>query len=524
MALPLEIPEDAPRVGDGRYALLTRLGEGGMAVVYGAWDLRRETWRAVKVLLPEYARKRSVRKRFAREAEAMMGFRNPHLVRVLDIEPDQRLPYLVMELVPGGSLQEWALRHGPMPPRLAAECGIQICEGLKVVHAAGMVHRDVKPQNVLIDHDGALKLTDFGVAQMDGGDTRTGVAMGTLGYMAPEQLADSKSVDARSDVYSLGASLYMLLTHSTVRDLFRIADDPTRVGGMHPALVPILQGCLQYERDDRYATAAEVQEALLGVLDELPETPHDTPGLPRRVGEQPGVPAGEFTELKGMLTTTLPTFTDEVTNPPPPLPDAQEPLPIEDRSQEPPPPEPLPPPPRPPPEMLADDDEGDPTIAARVASTAVSALLLIGFPIVLVALLAPVLLGAGRSRVVAAATEYQAAQRVLEDRIRDADALPDELLALGLQATPVQQAYAAYLDEDDVDSALDFVEAAHTAARPLSVSSGGRGHRFELARQRVQRLEWAAEQLEEAHAGWVAASTAPLGRLAVATGLAPAAP
>ncbi|MEQ1571505.1 MAG: serine/threonine-protein kinase, partial [Myxococcota bacterium] len=302
------IPEDTPRVADGRYALLRRLGEGGMAVVYGAWDQDLQIWRAVKVLLPEFARRASVRRRFEREARTMMAIRHPHLVRVHEVRSERVLPYLVMDLVPGGSLEEWMLRYGPMPPRLAAAVGVEIAEGLIAVHEAGVVHRDVKPQNVLIDEDGLCRVTDFGVARVEGGDTRTGVSMGTLGYMAPEQFADSKTADARSDLYSLGATLFVLLTRRPVQEVMRLVDLPDGLAGLPGPLRPVLERCLAYERDERYPDGAALLADLIEARDALPPLGPEVPPLARTSTDNglPGGSAGELTELQGLLDATHP--------------------------------------------------------------------------------------------------------------------------------------------------------------------------------------------------------------------------
>lgn len=277
---PRDLPERAPRLADGRYVLLSRLGRGGMAGVYAAWDTRIDEWRAIKVLLPKHARDGSLRARFEREGTTMMALHHPNLCRVFEVGHGDKLPFLVMELINAGSLYRWTKVHGVMPARMAVETTLQLCAGVSAVHEAGVVHRDIKPRNVLINWDGVLKLTDFGIAQLeDSGDTRTGLAMGTLGFMSPEQLHDAKSVDLRTDIYALGATLWSQLTARKARDLFRLEDKPGIMDGIAPLLRPILSQCLAYDPDDRFQTADELAETLADVLAELPEDPPDTPPL-----------------------------------------------------------------------------------------------------------------------------------------------------------------------------------------------------------------------------------------------------
>jgi serine/threonine protein kinase len=277
---PRELPERAPRLADGRYVLLARIGRGGMAGVYAAWDTRIEEWRAIKVLLPKHARDGGLRARFEREGTTMMALHHPNLCRVFEVGEGEKLPFLVMELINAGSLYRWTKVHGVMPPRMAVEATLQLCAGVTVVHESGVVHRDIKPRNVLINWDGVLKLTDFGIAQLeDSHETRTGLAMGTLGFMSPEQLHDAKSVDLRADIYALGATLWSQLTARKARDLFRLEDKPGLMDGVQPLLRPILAQCLAYDREDRFQSAEELGESLADVLHDLPEDPSDSPPL-----------------------------------------------------------------------------------------------------------------------------------------------------------------------------------------------------------------------------------------------------
>src|SRR5262245_47078693 len=193
---------------DDRYAIEAELGQCGMATVYRARDqeLRRDV--AIKVLFPHLAKKREVVRRFSREARAAAGLEHPHILRVYDVGGGELVggdpPFIVMELVRGGgSLRELAEAGGPLGAGLVAAMGAVVCDALAVAHAAGVVHRDVKPGNVLVAPGGRLLLADFGVARIDDDDsvvTRTGALLGTPSFMSPEQ-AQGAEVDARSDLY-----------------------------------------------------------------------------------------------------------------------------------------------------------------------------------------------------------------------------------------------------------------------------------------------------------------------------------
>jgi len=303
-------PTEGPLLAD-RYRLLSRIGEGGMAGVYRAWDERLRVWRAVKVLLPEYARKKKLRVRFEREAHTMARLEHPNLVRVLDVGNAGQLPFIVMELVPCGTLMQWVERHGAMPSRLAVACALQIGEGLAEVHRHQVIHRDIKPHNVLINEQGVLKLTDFGIAQQaDEGLTRAGSVMGTMGYMAPEQRNDASTVDARADVYGFAATLWKLLTDKPVRDLFMYGEDPSILEGIDEGLAELLMACLCYSRDQRPDSISEVCDALAAVLEELPDDPATTPVLPLTgVIESAEQRASTFDEIAPAFT--LSDLTDE---------------------------------------------------------------------------------------------------------------------------------------------------------------------------------------------------------------------
>jgi len=197
----------------GRYRLETKLGSGGMSTVYLARDETLERWVASKVLHLEISDQPDQIERFRREARAVAQVSHPNVVAVIDAGEDGGRPYIVFEYCDGETLKQRIERLGQLPLDEAAAYGIEVGRGLQAAHARRLVHRDVKPQNVLIDAEGRAKVTDFGIAQQleQDGLTRTGRVLGTTDYVSPEQ-AMGQSVDARSDIYSLGVVLYEMLT------------------------------------------------------------------------------------------------------------------------------------------------------------------------------------------------------------------------------------------------------------------------------------------------------------------------
>ena len=197
----------------GRYRLESKLGSGGMSTVYLARDETLERWVAAKVLHREISDQPDQIERFRREARAVAQVSHPNVVAVIDAGEDGGRPYIVFEYCDGETLKHRIDRLGRLPLDEAAAYGIEVGRGLQAAHARRLVHRDVKPQNVLIDADGRAKVTDFGIARSleNDGLTKTGRVLGTTDYVSPEQ-AMGQEVDARSDIYSLGILLYEMLT------------------------------------------------------------------------------------------------------------------------------------------------------------------------------------------------------------------------------------------------------------------------------------------------------------------------
>jgi Protein kinase domain len=274
----------------GRYQVLAVIGRGAMGIVLKALDPDLLRPVAVKVLAPYLAPSGTARQRFLREARAAAAVSHDHVVTIHAVEPAD-LPYLVMEYVTGVSLQARLDRDGPLPSKDIARIGLQAARGLEAAHAQGLVHRDVKPANILLENGvERVKLTDFGLAQAadDARLTASGTAAGTPLYMSPEQ-ARGEKVDTRSDLFSLGSVLYALATGfppfratTTMGVLNRITNDPPRpIRETNPdfpaALEAIIMQLLEKNPARRIPTAADVANRLTEFLAAAPE-----PAKPRR--------------------------------------------------------------------------------------------------------------------------------------------------------------------------------------------------------------------------------------------------
>jgi serine/threonine protein kinase len=292
---PSEHPGSLGRFGP--YEVLELLGKGGMGVVFKAFDPALHRVVAVKVLAPQLATSAAARKRFRREAKAAAAVSHDHLVTIHGVEEANGLPYLVMQYVPGASLQQRLDRDGPLPVEEVVRIGIQAAEGLAAAHARGLIHRDVKPANILLEplssEPGAsapggrdpwfrAKITDFSLARAidDASMTQSGFLAGTPQYMAPEQ-ARGEPVDHRADLFSLGSVLYALCTgrppfqaRTTLAVLRRVSDEaPRPVQEINPnvpdCLVEIMNRLHAKDPTQRYQSAAEVAHLLRGCLARL---------------------------------------------------------------------------------------------------------------------------------------------------------------------------------------------------------------------------------------------------------------
>jgi serine/threonine-protein kinase len=267
----------------GKYRIERLLGEGGMGTVVAATHLVLGTPVALKLLHPDMAKQQGVVDRFLREARASAALRGDHVCRVSDVGvTDEGIPYIVMELLEGRDLNQTVKHDGPLPPHVVADFTMQACLGLAEAHAAGIVHRDIKPGNLFMamrpDGSTSIKVLDFGVAKApEGGDfslTRTATVMGSPGYMSPEQLKSSKDVDSRSDLWSLGVVMYELVTGKqpfhgeTITELaLRVAMDPTPpLGSVPRPFADVVARCLEKDPARRYPDVAALANALAPML------------------------------------------------------------------------------------------------------------------------------------------------------------------------------------------------------------------------------------------------------------------
>ena len=276
-----------------RYELGEILGFGGMSEVHLARDLRLHRDVAVKVLRADLARDPSFYLRFRREAQNAAALNHPAIVAVYDtgeaVTASGPLPYIVMEYVDGVTLRDIVHNDGPMPPRRALEVIADACQALNFSHQHGIIHRDVKPANIMISKTGAVKVMDFGIARAiaDTGNpvTQTAAVIGTAQYLSPEQ-ARGERVDARSDVYSLGCVLYEILTgqppfvgDTPVSVAYQhVREDPVppsqKHGGISPELDAVVLKALAKNPDNRYQSAAEMRADLVRVHSgEKPDAP-----------------------------------------------------------------------------------------------------------------------------------------------------------------------------------------------------------------------------------------------------------
>jgi len=212
--MPRESPTPTART-IGSYEKIEKIAEGGMGAVYKGRHVVSGKIVAIKIIPTETARNPTLLKRFEQEFKAARLLDHPNVVKALDYNGTASEPFLVMEFVDGESLGQRVERDGAIPEAEALSYIGQVCDGLHRAHKQGLIHRDVKPDNILVTADGTAKLTDLGlVKEVDGEQnlTRTGRGLGTPHYIAPEQFRDAKNADVKCDVYSLGATLYMMLT------------------------------------------------------------------------------------------------------------------------------------------------------------------------------------------------------------------------------------------------------------------------------------------------------------------------
>ena len=252
-----------------RYEIIASIGSGGMADVYKGKDHKLNRFVAVKVMKTEFNNDDSFVRKFRREAQAAAGLANPNIVNIFDVGEDNGLYFIVMELVEGITLKEYVAKKQKLSVREATSIAIQVCMGLSAAHAQGIVHRDIKPQNIIISTDGKVKVTDFGIARAASSNTISANAMGSVHYSSPEQVRGGYS-DAKSDIYSLGITLYEMVTGRVpfdgettvaiaIKHLQDEMDPPSKYTPDLPySLEQIIYKCTQKSPDRRYNSVNEV--------------------------------------------------------------------------------------------------------------------------------------------------------------------------------------------------------------------------------------------------------------------------
>lgn len=298
------------RVFNNRYQITERIGIGGMAEVYSAQDNVLGRLVAVKVMLPQYAADPSFTQRFRQEAAAAANLQSPYIVNVYDWGQDDGTYYIVMEFVRGSDLKTAINERGSINQRKVAEIGSQVCQALSVAHGLDIIHRDIKPQNIMVQPDGNVKVMDFGIARAKNSvKTQTSSVLGTAHYISPEQ-AQGKELTAASDVYSLGIVLYESATGHLPFDgpdavsvaMKQVNDAPAPPHEINPDIDPafeaIIMKALAKNPTERFATSKDMRSALNDYL----------AGRPVNLGD--GFTGAETVVMGGVIPAVAPGVAD----------------------------------------------------------------------------------------------------------------------------------------------------------------------------------------------------------------------
>lgn len=276
VAMNPELPPNTPHK-IGHYQILEVLGEGGMGYVYKARHSFLNSVFAIKVIKEEFVSHAEVLERFLQEARVGVSLDHPHIVKIFDADEVEGIYYIRMEFFPGKNLAGLVKEKGPIEPVTLTRWGSELADALNYAHQQQIIHRDVKPSNVLVNPDGLVKLADFGLAkawQKAGAPqlTRERQMLGTLQYISPEQLKDSKNVDPRADIFSLAASLYFALVGTppfgqeplgkVMHNIVHADPAPIQRPNIPKSLQAVLFKALAKSVNDRYSTMAEFRDAL----------------------------------------------------------------------------------------------------------------------------------------------------------------------------------------------------------------------------------------------------------------------
>ncbi len=267
-----------------RYKSLSKIGNGGMAIVYKALDLETNQIVAIKVLRPELAEDKTLLKRFHQEAKAVSALSHPNIVKLLDVGDSDNIHYIVMEFIEGITLKEYIKANKVIEPMEAARIALQVAFALQHAHEKGIIHRDVKPHNIMLDTDGTIRLTDFGIARTVSEATRTtqhGKDMiGTVYYISPEQV-QGKDVDDRTDIYSLGVVLYEMVTGRVPFDgdtsvniaMKHVSQKPESPRELNKNIPPALDSIIRKAMAKKFENRYEYIEDFIDDLEQFIENP-----------------------------------------------------------------------------------------------------------------------------------------------------------------------------------------------------------------------------------------------------------
>ncbi|MDH4220842.1 MAG: serine/threonine protein kinase, partial [Candidatus Aminicenantes bacterium] len=276
-----------------RYQVIEELGKGGMGRIYKVYDTKIDEKIALKLVDVETAADKKTLERFSNELKLARKVSHRNVCRMFDLGEEQGIHYITMEFVPGEDLKNSITRIGPLTPGKAISIAKQICKGLAEAHKLGVIHRDLKPQNVMIDSEGNARIMDFGIARTLKGEgiTADGVVIGTPEYMSPEQV-EGKEVDPRTDIYALGTILYEMLTgrvpfkaKSPISIAFKHKTEKPKDPRMYNDQIPeelsrLVLKCMEKDKEKRYQSAGELLEELESVEENIPTTEQI---LPKRI-------------------------------------------------------------------------------------------------------------------------------------------------------------------------------------------------------------------------------------------------